>query len=253
VLGLRVILRSHRWRRRFAWLGGFAALLGGVVLAAFLLPGVHGNQELVPTGTPPPQTVTVTKSVRVTAAERRAVERTLSAFVKTAVTRDDPAAAWDLVTEEMKGGVSRKEWNAGQLPVIPFPAKVPKRLSWNVLSSLAGDLTVDLLLQPRPATNRGAIAFAVELQQEKGSGRWLVASMVPEHVFSPAPTTPVGRTPKPVAVPKSQVMNGALSRWWLVAPGVLLAMIVLIPVGVLLNTWHRNRTIERRYRAERGL
>jgi len=251
---LRGILRSYRWRRRFAWLGGFVLLIGAAVLAAVLLPGVHGTDTVEPTGTVPPQTAAVEKSVRVTAAERRAVDRTLVAFVKNAVTRDDPAAAWDLVTADMKGGGSGKEWKAGQLPVIPFAAKIPKRPSWNVLSSFNGDLTVDLLLQPRPGAKSGAIAFTVELQKAKRSGRWLVASMVPEHIFSPAPTpTPAAGAsskPKPVAAPGA---NGSLSLWWLALPGVLLAMVVLIPAGVLLNTWRRNRAVERQYRAERGL
>jgi hypothetical protein len=253
VLGVRGILQSYRWRRRFAWLAAFAALLGGAVLAAFLLPGSPKNEELVPTGTAPPQTVAAAKPVRVTAAERRAVDETLGAFVKKAVTRDDPAAAWNLVTADFKGGVTRKEWNAGTLPVIPFPAKVPKRLSWNVLSSYADDLTVDLLLQPRPGTHRGAIAFTVELQKPTGNGRWLVASMVPEHIFSPAPTKPVRASAKQVSVPKVRIINGALSLWWLVVPAVLLALVVLIPAGVLLNAWRRNRAIEREYRATREL
>jgi hypothetical protein len=39
----------------------------------------------------------------------------------------------------------------------------------------------------------------------------------------------------------------------LVVPGALLVLIVLVPIVVLLNTWRRNRAIERRYRTERGL
>ena len=250
---MRGVLQSYRWRRRFVWLGAFVVVLGAVALAVVLLPGSPRNQEDVePTGTVPPQTVAIQRPTRVTANEREAVERTLNAFVRTAVTRDDPAAAWNLVTADFKGGVSRKEWNAGTLPVIPFPARVPKRLSWKVLSSYADDLTIDLLLQPRPGTHRGAIAFAVEMQKAKG--RWLVASMVPEHTFSPAPTKPGPTSPgsKPVAAPNVKIAHG-ISLWWLGVPIGLLALVVLIPVGVGLNTWRRNRVFERRYRAERGL
>lgn len=259
MFGLRGVLHSYRWRRRFAWLGVFLVLAGGAALAAILLPGSPKNEGSAPTGVAPPQTVAIQKPTRVTAAERRAVDRTLSAFVKTAVTRDDPAAAWDLVTEEMKGGVTRREWNSGQLPVAPFPASVPKQLSWKVLSSYADDLTIDLLLQPRAGTKGGAIAFAVELQKPKGSRRWLVASMVPEHEFSPAPTPastmPVATTPnsKTVAAPENPFAHGSLSLWWLVVPPVLFVLVVLIPVGVMLNNWRRSRAFEKRYQAERGL
>ena len=251
---LRGILQSYRWRRRFVWLGVFVVLLGGVALAVALLPGSPRNQEAEPTGAaPPPQTTAIEKPTHVTAAERQAVDRTLSAFVKTALTRDNPAAAWDLVTADFKGGVSRKEWNSGTLPVIPFPAQVPKHLSWHVDSSYAGDLTLDLLLQPRRGAHTGAIAFTVEMQREKRTGRWLIASMTPQHVFSPAPTQAVHRSPKHGSGQQVKIINGALSLWWLVVPAALLALVVLIPVGVLLNNWRRNRAVERRYRAERGL
>jgi len=252
---VREILQSYRWRRRLAWLGALAVLLVGVALAIVLLPGSPRNQETEQTSAAlPPQTTAIEKPTHVTAAERQAVDRTLGAFVRTALTREDPAAAWDLVTADFKGGVSRKEWNSGTLPVIPFPAQVPKHLSWQVDSSYAGDLTLDLLLQPRRGAHVGAIAFTVEMQKEERSGRWLVASITPQHIFSPAPTKPVRATPgrKPVSQPPIKIMNG-ISLWWLAVPAGLLALIVLIPVGVALNTWRRNRAIERRYRAERGL
>jgi hypothetical protein len=249
---VRSILHSYRWRRRFAWSGGFVVLLSGLVIAAILLPKDHGQRsEVTPTGTEPAQTVEpVIRQVRVTAAERRAVNRTLVAFVRLGVTRADPAAAWDLATPAMRSGVKRTQWNAGELPVLPFPAHIPDEPSWNVLSSYPGDLSIDLLLQPRRGSRRGPIAFAVELKQEKKGGRWLVDSMIPEQAF--APTAPA-ETKKPVNVANGRGPKGALSPKWFIVPGVLLALIALVPILILLNTWRRNRAIERRYRAERGL
>jgi hypothetical protein len=249
---MRGILQSYRWRRRFAWFGGFAVFFVGVVVAAILLPKDHGRRyERAPTGTTPAQTVeTVSEHVRLTAADRRAVNRTLVAFVRSGVTRADPAAAWDLATPAMHSASTRKEWNSGQLPVFPFPARIPDNPSWYVLSSFQGDLTIDVLLQPRPGSRRGPIAFAVELKQEKRDGRWLVDSMIPEQAFAPSPPT---KAQKPVAVPNGQGLKGTLRPLWFIVPGALLALIALVPILVLLNTWRRNRAIERRYRAERGL
>src|SRR5205814_9870485 len=113
--------------------------------------------------------------------------RTLGGVVRTGVTRADPAAAWDLATPTMRSDVNRRQWNGGALPVQPFPAQIPDRPSWNVLSSYPGDLTVDLVLQPRDGSKLGPIAFAVELKQSKKGGRWLVDSMTPEQVFQPTP------------------------------------------------------------------
>lgn len=226
-------------------------MLVTLVIAAILLPKDHGQHaELTPTGTEPSQVEPVTRHVRVTAAERRAVNQTLVAFVRSAVTRDDPAAAWHLATPAMRSSVERKQWNAGELPVQPYPAHIPDEPSWNVLSSYAGDLSIDLLLQPRRGSRRGPIAFAVELKQEKKGGRWLVDSMIPEQAF--APTAPP-KTKHPVPIANGRGPKGTLSPKWFIVPGVLLALIALVPVLVLLNTWRRNRAIERRYRAERGL
>jgi hypothetical protein len=246
---LNGILRSYRWRRRLVWFGGLLAFLVGLAVAAVLLPKDHGKHyELLPTGTEPAQTVAVTKEVRVTAAQRRAVNRTLVAFVRSGVTRDDPAAAWGLATPAMRSSVKRKEWNGGELPVVPFPAQIPDEPSWNVLTSYEGDLTVDLLLQPRRGSKRGPIAFAVELKKAKRGGRWLVDSMIPEQVFGPVepPAKQAGKS-------EEVRLNGGLSFWWWVVPGGLLALIALVPALFLANTWRRNRAIERRYRAERGL
>jgi hypothetical protein len=41
-------------------------------------------------------------------------------FLKTAVTRWDSACSYDLVTEKMHDGLTRKQWATGDIPVVPF-------------------------------------------------------------------------------------------------------------------------------------
>jgi hypothetical protein len=235
-----------------AWIGVFVALVTGVVVAAILLPkdtGVHYDIE--PTGTEPAQTVAnVLTKARLTRADRHEINRTVVAFVRTGVTRDDPAAAWALVTPAMRSGVTRKQWNKGELPVFPFPARIPDKPSWTVLNSYPGDVTIDLLLQSRSTSKRGSIAFAVNLLKTK-HGAWLVDSMIPEQSFEAS--TPPGKAAKQATVANGEQPKGKLSTLWFIVPGVLLALIALVPVLFLLNTWRRNRAINRRYRAEQGL
>jgi hypothetical protein len=245
------ILSSYRWRRRLAWIGATIALVVGIVVAVFALPkdsGRHYNLE--PTGTEEAQTVAnVVKQVRLTAADKRAVNRTLVPFVRSGVTRDDPAAAWDLATPAMRSGVTRTEWNAGQLPVQPYPATIPDNPTWNVLTSYPGDVTIDLFLQPRRGAKRGPIAFAVELKKAKQ--RWLVDSMIPEQSFEASPAGGKSANGGGEEEPVSARASG--NRWLFIVPGALLALIVIVPVVFLLNNWRKHRAIERRYRAERGL
>jgi hypothetical protein len=248
---MKGILSSYRWRRRLAWIGATIALVVGIVVAVFALPkdsGRHYNLE--PTGTEAAQTVAnVVKQVRLTAADKRAVNRTLVPFVRSGVTRKDPTAAWDLVTPAMRSGVSRKQWNGGELPVQPFPATIPDNPTWNVLTSYPGDVTIDLFLQPRRGAKRGPIAFAVELKKAKQ--RWLVDSMIPEQSFAPTPTG--GKSANGGGQEEQVSARASGNRWLFIIPGALLALIVIVPVVFLLNNWRKHRAIERRYRAERGL
>src|SRR4051794_16436528 len=232
---MREILQSYRWRRRLAWIGGSVLVLIAFAIAAVLLPKDHGRElQLSPTGTEPAQTVeNVLEQVHLTKADRQAVNRTLVAFVRTGVTRKDPAAAWDLATPAMRSSGSRKQWNAGNLPVLPYPAQISDRPTWNVLTAYPRDVTIDLLLQPPPNVKRGPIAFAVELKQAKKGGRWLVDSMVPEQGF--APSEPDKAAKKAGPVPNGVAAKGKLSPLWFVVPGFLLALIALVPVLFLLN------------------
>ena len=251
---MQAILQSYRWRRRFAWTGGSLAVAVAIVLLIVFLP--KGSVEEHPGVRPGPvdDVSGVGHQVAVTRAQRRAVNETLVAFIRTGVTRDDPAAAWNLVTPAMRAGVSRADWNDGQLPVTPYPARIAKRPEWSVLTSFKGDLTVDLLLQPKTGAKQGPIAFAVELKQAR-DGRWLIDSMAPEHVFAPAePPSAAQKAPKPLPKNfKPEYARGRLSPLWFVIPGAVLGLIILVPLLIALLAWRRNRAIERRYRQERGL
>ena len=243
------MLQSYRWRRRLAWGGSAFALLAGIAAAAVLLPKDHGKRyQLNPTGTEPAQSYTPPpEEVRVTPQQRRAVNETLVAFVRTGVTRSDPATAWTLTTPEMRAGIARADWDKGDLPVLPFPANISSADDWTVITSYPGDLTVDLLLQPRAGAKRGPIAFAIELKQRRG--RWLVDSMVPEQSFGPS-----GPTAAPKPLPKNfkgKEPKARLSPLYLIVPGALLGLIVLVPLSIALRGFVRARRIERRYRRDR--
>lgn len=244
---MREVIQSYRWRRRLAWLGSTVLLLTGLVVAAILLPKDHGvHYQLNPTGTGLPQGYTPPpREIRVTPGARRAVNETLLAFIRTGVTRSDSAAAWRLTTPEMRSGISRRDWNRGNLPVQPFPAQIPSVPEWNVITSYPGDLTVDLLLQPRPGAKTGPIAFAVELKRR--DGHWLIDSMVPEHAFGPSGSIP---KPLPPGV-KGKEPKAPLGPLYIVIPIALLGLVVLVPLLIALTHFWRTQRIERRYRRER--
>jgi len=243
---MRGILASYRRRRRLTRIAAVLVVAVGVVLVIVLLPEGHSpRQDELGGATGPVEPVVEQAEVPVTAAERRAVNARLRAFVATAVTRDDPAAAWSLVTPEMRAGITRSEWNRGDLPVIPYPVVVPKKLDWTIVTSYPGDLTLDLVLQPRRGSRRGAASFFVEMKRRHGL--WLVDSMYAEDVFGGGPSAPKAAATTTAGEPLGP--RGRLSPLWIALPLGLLALVIVVPVGIGLLSWRRQRAIERRYRA----
>jgi hypothetical protein len=246
---VRERLHSYRFRRRLTWSAVALASVVALALLIVLLPKGGGRKPLPIRKNEPAQVYEQQKAVRVTSAQRHAVNETLLSFIRTGLTRNDPEAAWDLVTPTMRSGISRADWNSGQLPVFPYPAQVPKRPEWNVITSYKGDLTVDLLLQPRQGTKWGPVAFAVELKQHRG--RWLIDSMAPEHIFAPVESKPKKKPSGPQPLPKPEYPHGKLSPLWFAIPAGLLGLVIVVPLLIALLAWRRSRAIERRYRNDR--
>jgi hypothetical protein len=253
---VRGILGSYRWRRRFYWTLPFVGVAVGVAALVIWLPAGSGIPP-----TPPPSPLPadaeveapVARAAPVTPRIRREVDATLTAFVRAAVTRSDPGAAWELATPALRAGSTRADWRRGDLPVFPFPAVVREATGWYVIESLENDLLIGLVMHARPGTKRGTVAFQVELKRvgEGRRARWLVDSFIPERVYLPTPAAR-GREVKPLPANfRPEYPSGRLGSGWFLVPGILLSLIVLVPLGVWLVSWRRGVKAERAYR--RGL
>jgi hypothetical protein len=222
----------------------FAVLIASLPRGKRLADDISGT----PTSAQIPEQVPqIRRPVRVTPATRREVDAVLTAFVRHAVAREDPAKAWGLATPALKAGQTRAEWRRGDLPVYPFPAKVNEAKGWRVIESFEDDLMVSVLMHSRPGTGRGAIAYQVELKR-LGTGddkRWLVDAFIPERVYTPpSPNEQPERsaTPQPSSVPSAR-----LSPWWFVVPGIILSLIVLVPLSIVVVNWRRSVRAEKAY------
>jgi hypothetical protein len=93
-------------------------------------------------------------------------------FVATAVLRVDTVCSYDLVTRELRQGLTREAWAAGTIPVIPFHTKLPGQTRVETLPRDAdAGQRASLVLLSSP--DIGDYAFEVVLVRR--AGRWLVS------------------------------------------------------------------------------
>jgi hypothetical protein len=141
--------------------GAFAALcvLAAVATAAAMVRILAPDGAVAREGsacTPPPDTFAAVRD----------------RFVATAVLRVDTACSYDLVTRELRQGMSRAAWAAGTIPVIPFHTKLPRQTRVETLPRDAGaGQRASIVLLSAP--DIGDYAFEVVLVHR--GGHWLVS------------------------------------------------------------------------------
>ena len=94
---------------------------------------------------------------------------------------NDVAAAYDLVTLNIRGGITRRKWGHGGIAVYPFPAAGHTFHGWQ-LDYVRPTVGIELTLKARKGSGLGAIIFNVDLKRV--GGRWLVDAFTPAAVFS---------------------------------------------------------------------
>jgi hypothetical protein len=184
-------------------------------------------------------------ATRVSQAERKAINRTLDAFVDSAVKRQDVAASWNLVTPQLRAGVSRSAWENGNLPVYPYPARGTTFHSWTIDFASRNEVEFELMI-PSRLSKSDSIQFTGTMR--KLDGRWLVDSFNPAATFSGSGTvvgphdfaaSPGGGGGKGVA---------RLGSAWIALPAVIIAAGLVFLLGWFVYTWVRNWRVRRAYR-----
>lgn len=246
------ILHSHRWRRRLIIT---AVCIGVVVPLAYLgvrfsTPGASTEA----TGPRIPDSVfREEKPVPLTGPRRREIRRVLAGFLSTAVARQNVEDSWALAAPNLRQGISRREWNRGNLPVPPYPVSKHGLGSWDLVEySYERTVMVEVLLFPRLGSGERPLAADVELKRDR-KGRWRVDYFMPKKYHGVAAASPkrkaktsgqheASRTRKPVArAAPPDYGPHQRSRVWLLLPAALLALIVVTPLVAALAIWQRNR------------
>jgi hypothetical protein len=110
-------------------------------------------------------------------------------FIKTAVERRNLDAAYTIVHPDLKGTLTRKQWDTGAIPVITYPARNADTAAFQVDYSFKTSalLEVDLVAR-RGQDQRPHLLFFLGLKRQDGkpNGRWLVNYWQP-HWKPPVP------------------------------------------------------------------
>ena len=249
---MRTLLASPRRRRRLGWaLGVGLALVGAVVLGVVYSyerePETPVSTEAVTTDTAPQA------QLRVTPAVRREVEETVQQFVQTAVVRKDLARAWPLASPLMRQGMTRRDWERGDIPVQPYPAAAFESAAWQLRYRSERTLGIDIMVQPKEGSGGPVAVYSAELTAA-GSGpprRFLVDYWIPQATLGqasapPAPEPPRGGSRDAQAATHTEARLGP--EWFLVVPAVIALLLVATLGAFVIRGVVRGRRAERRYR-----
>ena len=176
-------------------------------------------------------------AARISPPERAAINRTLDSFVNHAVKRRNVDAAWTLVTPELRSGISRSSWDAGNVPVIPYHARGDTFHEWTVDSATPTEVDFELMISEANSKDNSIQFYGT---MRKLHGRWLVDSLNPSATFGGgAVASGSDYGPPPAAGQSSGVSR--LGSAWIAIPAALFGAGILFLIGWFLVGWLRAR------------
>jgi hypothetical protein len=229
---------------------GVAAVTG-----AFMIGDTGDHYTVKPTGNRPAVIIKEPKTVRATRAEKASAYEVAIQFINTAVRRRHVELAYDIVTPNLRSGMTRKSWQTGAIPVMPFPADTPRRSRWRIDFQHEDALGLIFLLFPEQKRHDyQPTSFFLDLKAS-GHGkhrRWRVDYFAPA-ASSPQPADvpsggPGGFNVNPAASGALHAGRGELDSRWLIIPVGILALIILVPSAFAVRGWILGRRASREYR-----
>jgi hypothetical protein len=237
-------LSSPRFRRRLAWSGVLLATIATGAVISVLFWNTADSKETFSGGEASMYVAPTARTL--SARDRRELIDVARKFLTTAVTREDPEGAFEIVGPGLKGGTTRRNWSDGEIPVVPYPVDEAR---WKFDYSLAHEVGLQVLVFPRPGEKLRPALFMMALVpvNDGGDRRWLVDSWVPRG-GSPnevADQMTGGNAAIPGFAEPPKPVRARLGAEWLLVPfGVLVLALLGIPATVII----RDRRATRRAR-----
>jgi hypothetical protein len=179
---------SPRKQRRFTIVSAGVLIIGlGTFLALVVFRGTP-NAFTDTISNKPAQLYHPDKTVKLSQEEKQLARQ----FIETAVERRNLDAAYAIVHPDLKGNLTRKQWDTGNIPVVSYLAQNADTAAFKVDYSFKTSalLEVDLVAK-RGQDQRPHLLFFIGLKRAGGkpTGRWLVNYWQP-HWRPPVPNNP---------------------------------------------------------------
>jgi hypothetical protein len=179
---------SPKNQRRFligsiiVFVAGLAAFISLVVLRG------TGNAFNSPISTVPAQIVKKEQKAPVSPVALATARK----FIETAVLRKNVDSAWSIAHVDLKGRMTRKQWDTGNIPVVDYPAENAATAKFIVDYSYKTEMMAEIDLIAKPGSGvRPELDFYIGLKRagDKPNGKWLVSYWEP-HWRPPVPMSP---------------------------------------------------------------
>lgn len=104
-------------------------------------------------------------------------------FILSAVVRRNLADSYAITGPALRQGLTLKQWQTGNIPVVPYPTPELKPVHMSVTLSTKNEASIRVFLDPKVTTaDVKPQIFIMQLQKSQGS--WLVTAWVPYNAIA---------------------------------------------------------------------
>jgi hypothetical protein len=246
------LLSSPRRRRRLRLAALLLALAGLLAFVGLRYSNTASRSKETFEKGPVQRVGPAPRAAALSAVDQESVRRTAALFIDSAVLRRKLDASWAITTRNLRQGLTRKQWDSGNIPVAPFvPASAVRLIRYQVDWSGENIVYLKVAILPKDSSNAEGQAYDIGLARR---GRpedhvWLVDYWVPNGMSVPS----VKQQAKAAAAGASETPSNRLPTAFILLPvGLLLSLIVGLPLVVFGRHWSRSRRAMRDYQRHRA-
>jgi hypothetical protein len=238
-------LSSYRFRRRLLWSGIWLGFLVSAVVVGVIFWNTADYKETF--SNEPAQMFVPPKKIVLTRTDKDAIGDIARRFVETAVAREHPEEAYELVGPLLKGGLSREDWKHGDIPVVYYPVDGAR---WKFDYATDVEIGLSVLLFPKQGETVRPTVFNMAVAPHPKHVGWQITAWSPKG-GTPDTANVGSRTPEQaiadLADPPVRYAQKA-SAAWLLLPVAFLAVALLFPFAFMA----KERRAMKRLRRMRG-